>query len=168
MRISQRPIALPQRMCVLTLALALAVLRLDAQPSSFPGREPVMVALLDGTQGIATAEIVRARRGLPNDVIVLTDGKRAGRTLASAIFSLLVAREVQGDTAARTASVRVPQGMVPQTWLDNGEMARAIATVERLRTMPPRTLPQVGQARVLTIHLPKGALRGRLTNSAGQ
>lgn len=170
--VTMRNIQSPRRLAHFCLLLALSTLlaapHLPAQAApQVAGREPVVVALVEGTtEGTATAEILRSLHGLPHDVIVLTDGKRPGYALASALFSLLVAREVQGDTTTSSARVRVPQGTVPHAWLGNGEMARAIATVERLRTMPARTLPGVGQARVLTLQLPKGALRGRLARTA--
>jgi hypothetical protein len=114
----------------------------------------------------AKAEIVRSGQGMPRDVIVVTDGVRPGYALASAIFSLLVAREVQGDSSRTSARVRVPQAIVPQAWITGGEMARAIAIIDRLRTKPLRTVPGVGLARALHLQLPREALRGRLTSGA--
>jgi hypothetical protein len=129
-------------------------------------RVPVTVALVKKLPypGVP-AVILRRTDKTPRDVILLARPAVTGRQLAAAVFTLLVAREIGGDTASVSGALRVSNTSAPAAWRDT-EQRIAERVVRRLLRAAARDVPGVGVVPAKDIRLRSGALRGKLTRSA--
>jgi hypothetical protein len=143
----------------LTLLVCAAVpISLAAQT---PARFPVTVALVDSLTAADGFFVVhRAQRVGERDVIVLDARRANGQQLASAVFQLLLAREVAAEGTATPRKLRSVNAFVPAAWRYT-ERLRAAHIVNRLRSAPTRTVTGLGTVRAINIQLPSGALSGR-------
>ncbi len=109
---------------------------------------PVTLALVSG-EGDSAVGFQRGAGANGRDVIVLHDGDLEARKLSAALRGLALLRRKDGVVANRnyTARVRVSQG--------RSESASWIAYLDQkigeLRAAPQRSVPGIGQARVLVI-----------------
>src|SRR5438067_1438177 len=71
-------------------------------------RVSVTVALVDSIPTQAGAVIARRASSNPHDVILLARRRATGKLLAAAVFTLITARDVGGDTSAVDMTIRVP------------------------------------------------------------
>jgi hypothetical protein len=132
-----------------------------ALPAQAPARFPVTVALVDSLTAADGFFVVHtAQRVGESDVIVLDARRANGQQLASAVFQLLLAREVATQGAATPPMLRSVNSFVPAAW-QYTERLRAAHIVNRLRSAPMRTVRGLGTVRTINIQLPSGALRGR-------
>lgn len=110
-------------------------------------RVPVTVVLVDEPLDRARPlQILRRTDVEPLDVIVLPRGDASAERLGAAMFTLLVTRHLQGDTAASAVAVDVGATRVPAAW--RGQIMPLLGrTLERLRTAEPRDIPGLGRVR---------------------
>lgn len=156
------------------VGIAVAILQLNAatlagQSPTVPGRVATLIVLVDSiANSNDRAQVLRRVGSTHQDVIVVARGSRTGYTLASAVFALLTARALQGDTAATASRIRVRPN-VPRAWFRNGEMAAAIATMQRVNNQPLRYIPGVGLGQAVTVQLSNRArLRNSISGIGGQ
>jgi len=137
-----------------------------AQLAESLGRVPVVVAIVDSLPPDQfPAVILRKHSGSQGRDVILLDRRRAnGRLLAAGVFQLLVSRNVDGEEAEKSHSLRVSPNAVPAAWTYK-ERLQAAHVVNRLRVKPDRELPGIGRARTTTITLPRGALQGKVQGS---
>lgn len=133
-----------------------------AEAQTMKGRVPVTVALVKQLPyPDASAVVLRRTDKTPRDVILLKRPAVTGAQLAAAVFTLLVAREIGGDTTSVNAALRVSSTRGPQAWR-NTEQRIAERVVHRLLRATPRDVPGVGVVPAVEVQLRSGALRGKL------
>lgn len=115
-------------------------------------RVAVTVVLEDTTAATPGFRIIRRVDQRPLDVIVLS-GPADGETLSEAVRTLLMVRQVGGDTATRAGQVRVRRPDAgtrplprPYPW--------AARVVGDLRAAPPRDVAGIGTFRAVEIWFP--------------
>jgi hypothetical protein len=129
-------------------------------------RVPVTVVLVDAlADPSATAMIVR--QPAAGDFVLMRGDRASGDILASAIFTLLVVREVSGDVPSTAMTTRVTNAAPPAAW-QRSEVPRATRAVERLQDAEPQLVPGFGIRRAVTLYLPRHVLKGKLKQTAGK
>jgi hypothetical protein len=119
-----------------------------------PTRVPVTVVLTDTSASQPAYSIVRRSEDAPYDLIVLT-GPADAVTLSDAVSDLLLVRSVQGDTAAKSGTVRLRQNTLrgaSATRTPRFPWAERVVTDVRLAEARP--IPGFGNARAVVIWLP--------------
>lgn len=117
-------------------------------------RSRVVVALVEAlpepAENADVALVIRALKGQPD--VILLPASADGRSLASATFTLLIARQTEPTSVTRAHSLRVPNHAVPTAWR-TGEVDRAHQWVKRLQLAPPREISGVGMVRSIDLYL---------------
>jgi hypothetical protein len=123
----------------------------------------VAVLLIAGCLPVADASAVVMRRynESPHDVILLQSSAADAALLISAVFVLLVARELEGDSPRTSSILRVSREQAPREW-QISEEGRAKEVVSRVLRAAPREVPGVGRVSAVDISLRPGVLRGKL------
>ncbi|HEX8830906.1 MAG TPA: hypothetical protein VF705_07070 [Longimicrobium sp.] len=138
-------------MTLFTLAVASSFTRDAAAQQRRPTRVPVTVALEKTLPAATPFRILRRADLDPRDVILL--GPDADSTvLSTAVWQLLIMRQVQGDTAARTDIVRVRRRDAGVRGTRVLPWARRV--VDDLNRTAPRTVAGVGSVPAVVIWLP--------------
>lgn len=151
----------------LALTNAAAQTRQPDAPSRAPNveaarRVAVTVALVESLPvRDASALILRRPHEEDRDVILLPARTANGERLASAAFTLLIARDRAGDTAAVASMLPVREDARGQPLGD--AMARYLdVTVARLRAAPRRAVAGVGHVPAVSVYLPSRAMRNAM------
>ncbi len=128
-------------------------------------RVPVTIAIVDSVPyGGAPAVVLRRATSIPRDVIVLGRAAASGEQLSAAIATLLVARELGGDTARADAVLRVNATRGPAAWT-TGETRITSAFVSRVLAGSAENVSGVGAAFAGPLYLLPKALRGKVVNT---
>lgn len=114
----------------------------------------------------APAVILRRAAMTPHDVILLEREMATGQQLSAAIWTLLGARGLHGDTASGDAILRVGQATGPASWRKS-ETRVSERVVERLLTMPPKDIEGVGAVPATELYLPRKLLTGKMVRGKG-
>lgn len=122
-------------------------------------RVPVTIALLGSLpQPASKAVILRRKTATPHDIILLDSRVASGRDLSAAIFTLLAARDINGDTTAADMTIRVPDG-TGRSYLGKRDLRRSEAAVRKLHASNPTFLAGFGSVRAFDLWLPSTARR---------
>jgi hypothetical protein len=150
-------------------AVALAPMQASGQ-SADQMRFGVLVVLVDrlpGNAGASDAAVVLRRPGeSPREVILLPAASADGEALASAVFKLLLTRQVEGVEPRGRSSLRVPDRTIPAAW-QNTDLPRAERFVQRLRSANVQPVRGVGMARSLPLFLPHRPIIGLQPKDSG-
>jgi hypothetical protein len=144
----------------LTTAISLCIavnVGCEARSDSRAGqRVPVSIGLVPDLPqpAISSDQAVVLRRvyEVPPDVVLIRE-PGDGKAIASAIFTLVAARQVQGETVSRDVMLRVPPSESPPTRADDVRRAEALA--QRLRVAPAAHVPGVGRVPTVVVYLPR-------------
>lgn len=109
----------------------------------------------------APAVVLRRVAITPHDVILLEREMATGEQLSAAIWTLLGARGLNGDTATSNSVLRVGQATGPAPWRKT-ETRVAERVVERLRTAAPTYIEGVGSVPAAQLYLPPKLLTGKM------
>lgn len=125
-------------------------------------RVPVTIAVVDSMPFRGAAAVVMRRASLvPHDVIVVHRDVADGEMLSAAVFTLLSARALSGDTASTDQVLRVPARRGPVGWRRR-EVPTLDRALDRIANDPRVTVAGVGPAQVATLYLPPKLLKGKL------
>ena len=125
-------------------------------------RVPVTLVLSDTLpRGTSGAVILRRTRVTPRDIILLARETASGDWLSAAVFTLVAARDVGGDTATTDAMIRVLATAGSPAWRTK-ETPHAARIVSRLRQASARPIDGVGVMPAYQVYLKAKALRGQL------
>lgn len=137
---------------VCLMAVLLLPARVTAQPRQSL-RVPATIALVERLPRSDAPFVVLRRAGpLPRDVILLTRDA-SPKQLSEAVHTLLIARQVEGDTAAITNRLRVRpnRGESPE----RQALPWAGRVLADLRRAAPRSIDGVGNVPAVEIWLPR-------------
>lgn len=138
-----------------------AVSTSGAQTAKLVSRVPATIALVDSMPYAGETAVVERRAGkVPGDYILLDKRRANGHALAAAVFMLMMARDIEGDTATFTHALRVQSLIAPTAWTYT-ERLRAAHVVNKLRNAKPKHWEGVGFARTTTLRLPKKIIRAK-------
>lgn len=141
-----------------------------SEPARAQARSPrlqVTVALVDRLpQTVASdpALVVRGQAGREREIILLPAASADAESLASAVFTLLLARQLERDHPRAGGLLRVRSRTFPAAWA-RSEIPRAARVIERLRGAPLDEFPGIGTARALDLYLPRAHVVARLDRS---
>lgn len=121
-------------------------------------RVPVTLVLVDSLPASNGAVISRRKLLEPHDLILLRRGRGTSKELAAAVFTLITARDVGGDTAQIDMLIRVPDDRRAR-FLGMREQPRSQAAMARLRSAPEISIAGIGKVPAITIWLPSAAMR---------
>ena len=115
----------------------------------------ILVDSLDAPSNIPALLIRAPARGAPGDTIVLR-GSATAADLSAAVLHLMIMRDRAGDTAATSATFRVPASNGAARL---GGMPNANVVLERLKASTPQPSARHGSIRTREIYLPGKAMR---------
>jgi hypothetical protein len=142
-----------------SIAAQSVVQRSSNSPNTASARVAVTVLLVDRLDDpFALATIIRRSDPVPQDLVFLRSDRASGDVLASAIFTLLVARSVGGDVPSAPMTTRVTRIITPSAW-QHTELPRATRALDQLRTASERDISGFGRLRALDLYLPPNALK---------
>ena len=132
-----------------------------AQVGGSPTRVAATVALVTDLPNGADGEAVILRRSGDNpDVILLKRSAATPPRLSAAVMTLLMLREIDGDTATKSMMFRVPMNRGPAAWTYSEEL-RAAQVLRDFSRMESRPLAGVGTVQYIQVYLLKGVFYGQ-------
>lgn len=136
----------------------------DARAREKAKRVPVTVALIERLPiRNAPAVVLRHAGPAPGDIILLEREIATGEQLSAAIWTLLGARALGGDTATSNSVLRVGQSRGPTAWRGN-ETRVSEHVVRRLRSAAPTYLAGVGSVPNTRVYLPPNMLKDKMVS----
>ncbi len=120
-------------------------------------RVPVFISLIADDRGSGGGALI-ARNGTSGDHILLTTKTASRENLASALHSLRLLRQLDGDTVSMNGLLRVSSSTGAQQLL-NREGRKIDGVLTRIQTLPVDGSSRWGAAQTTTIYLPSNEMR---------
>ncbi len=125
--------------------------------TELPRRVPVFISLITDEHGSGGGALI-ARKGTAGDHILLTAETANRENLASALHSLRLLRQLDGDTVSMNGLLRVSSSTGARQLL-NREGRKIDGVLTRIQTLPVDRSSRWGAARTTTIYLPSNEMR---------
>ena len=153
--------------CIVRTAMVAALILIGQADTSAqvrsPARVAVTVAIVDELPPEATPSdpaIIIRNMDDGEDLILLRSSSADGDVLTAAVFTLMLARQVQRQLPRGSVQLRVAGSSFPSSW--RSERSHAQTFVDSVRTKEASSIPGIGPGRHAKLYLPRNYVVARI------